>query len=262
IGFDIDLQRCQELVDQGAETVAAPTDVCQQCRTIFLSLPDSKIVEQLIATIQPHLQPGDIILDTTTGDPQQTRSISRQLAGDGVTYLDTTMVGSSIQVRSLEGLMLIGGESAAVSRCQLLINAVSKQSVYLGPSGSGATMKLIVNLVLGLNRAVLAEGLALAESCGLELQQVLDILNDSPAYSSVMERKGPKMVQEDFVPQARLAQHLKDVHLILQLGSEQRQPLLLSEVHQSLLQRAVSLGYAEADNSAIIMASRCRESTG
>ncbi len=155
--------------------------------------------------------------------------------------------------------MLIGGAATGVTRSQPLIKAVSKNALHLGPSGSGATMKLIVNLVLGLNRAVLAEGLALAESCGLELLQVLDVLTNSPAYSTVMDTKGSKMIEQDFAPQARLAQHLKDVELIQQLGAENAQPLSLSTKHQSLLERAIELGYAEADNSAIVMAIRSKE---
>lgn len=258
IGFDIDPQRCQDLIDQGARAVTTAADVCQECRTIFFSLPDSQIVAQVVETIRPFLKAGDIILDTTTGNPQDTCRISQQLSQEAVTYLDASVVGSSAQVRSLEGLMLIGGEAAGVTRSQPLIQAVSKNALHLGPSGSGATMKLIVNLVLGLNRAVLAEGLALAESCGLELKQVLDVLTNSPAYSTVMDTKGSKMIEQDFAPQARLAQHLKDVELIQQLGDENAQPLSLSSTHQSLLQRAMELGYAEADNSAIVMALRSK----
>ena len=120
-------------------------------------------------------------------------------------------------------------------------------------------MKLIVNLVLGLNRAVLAEGLALATACGMDGQQVLDVLRQGPAYSTVMDTKGSKMVLEEFAAEARLTQHLKDVQLIRQLGVENKHPLPLSQVHEKLLERAVQLGYGAADNSAVIMASHDRQ---
>lgn len=258
IGFDIDQQRCLELDEQGAQTVASAASVCQQARTIFLSLPDSTVVAEVIEGIRTKLQSGDIIIDTTTGDPCDTRRICESLAGEGISYLDATVVGSSVQVRSREVLMLIGGEASAVARCQPLLDTISAHVLHLGCSGAGATMKLIVNLVLGLNRAVLAEGLSLGEACGLEATQVLDVLRQSPAYSGVMETKGSKMILEDFSPQARLAQHLKDVLLILQLGDEHSQNLPLSQVHQSLLEQAVKLGYADSDNSAVIMASRSK----
>jgi 3-hydroxyisobutyrate dehydrogenase len=258
IGFDIDQQRCLELAEQGAQTVASAADVCQQCRTIFLSLPDSTVVAEVIERIRSKLQSGDIVIDTTTGNPRDTRHTCQLLAAGGISYLDATIVGSSVQVRSREGLMLIGGDASAVSNCQSLLDTISDHALHLGPSGSGATMKLVVNLVLGLNRAVLAEGLSLGEACGLETEQVLAVLRQSPAYASVMDTKGLKMILGDFSPQARLAQHLKDVQLILQLGNEHSQSLSLSKVHQSLLEHAVELGYADADNSAVIMASRSK----
>ena len=167
-GFDIDQQRCLELAEQGAETVNSATDVCQQCRRIFLSLPDSTVVSKVIEEIRSQLQTGDIIIDTTTGNPRHTRQLCQSLAEEGIFYLDATIVGSSVQVRSQEALMLIGGDASAVSDCQPLLETISDHTLHLGPSGAGATMKLVVNLVLGLNRAVLAEGLSLGESCGLE----------------------------------------------------------------------------------------------
>ncbi len=261
IGFDIDQQRCLELTEQGAQAATSTTDVCQQARIIFLSLPDSTVVAEVVEQIRPALQPGDIIIDTTTGNPRDTRNICQSLAVSGVTYLDATIVGSSVQVRSREVLMLIGGESSTVARCQPLLETISDHVLHLGASGAGATMKLIVNLVLGLNRAVLAEGLSLGEACGLEASEILSVLQQSPAYSKVMDTKGSKMIQQEFTPQARLAQHLKDVHLILGLGDEHSQKLPLSQVHKSLLEHAVELGYAEADNSAVIMASRSQSNS-
>ena len=259
MGFDLDPLRCEDLQSQGAVTAHDANGVSQQCRTIFLSLPDSTVVAQVISIIQAELRPGDIIIDTTTGNPADTRVISEQLAGQEVTYLDATIVGSSVQVRSRDAMMLIGGQATAVSQCQPLLEAVSKHYLHLGDSGSGATMKLIVNLVLGLNRAVLAEGLALASACGMNGQQVLDVLRQGPAYSTVMDTKGSKMVLEEFVAEARLAQHLKDVQLIRQLGVENKHPLPLSQAHEKLLERAVQLGYGAADNSAVIMASHDRQ---
>ena len=127
-------------------------------------------------------------------------------------------------------------------------------SVPHRPCGSGATAKLIVNLVLGLNRAVLAEGLSLARSCGVDLTQMLAILQSGAAYSRAMDTKGPKMLSGDFTPQARLDQHWKDVRLILELGRQQGATLPLSQVHHELLERASAMGFGASDNSAVIRA--------
>jgi 3-hydroxyisobutyrate dehydrogenase-like beta-hydroxyacid dehydrogenase len=117
-------------------------------------------------------------------------------------------------------------------------------------------MKLVVNLVLGLNRAVLAEGITLAEALALEPRQTLDILRASAAYSRVMDAKGPKMLEGDFAPQARLSQHLKDVRLILEAAQRTGAALPLSLLHRELIERACAAGLGPLDNSAIIEAFR------
>jgi 3-hydroxyisobutyrate dehydrogenase-like beta-hydroxyacid dehydrogenase len=114
-------------------------------------------------------------------------------------------------------------------------------------------MKLVVNLVLGLNRAALAEGLAFARACGLDLAETLRVLQAGAAYSRCMDSKGIRMIEQSFTPpQARLSQHLKDVRLILAEASRVGQQLPLSAIHRELLAQVESAGWGEADNAAII----------
>jgi 3-hydroxyisobutyrate dehydrogenase-like beta-hydroxyacid dehydrogenase len=113
-------------------------------------------------------------------------------------------------------------------------------------------MKLALNLVLGLNRAVLAEGLTFAEALGLNPETALEVLRAGPAWSRVMETKGGKMLRRDFTPEARLSQHLKDVRLILAAGERGGAPLPLSSLHREILERAEAEGLGAEDNSAVI----------
>ncbi len=115
-------------------------------------------------------------------------------------------------------------------------------------------MKLVSNLVLGLNRAALAEGLVFAQSLGLDAEAALQVLTNSMAYSRIMDTKGRKMIEGDFRTQARLTQHLKDICLILKAAAEVGQPLPLTESHRRLLEAAEAAGFGDADNSAIIRA--------
>ena len=117
-------------------------------------------------------------------------------------------------------------------------------------------MKLVVNLVLGLNRAALAEGLSLADGLGLEGGLALECLQAGPAWSRAMDDKGQKMLEQDFAPQARLSQHLKDVRLILDSGRETSTRLPLSDVHCRLLESVETAGFGDEDNSAILRAYR------
>ncbi|MFB0506677.1 MAG: NAD-binding protein, partial [Thermodesulfobacteriota bacterium] len=110
-----------------------------------------------------------------------------------------------------------------------------------------------VNLVLGLNRMVLAEGLSLGKKAGMDQHRLLEVLKQSGAYSKAMDMKGTKMIEKDFLPpEGKLAFHLKDVRLMLDLGKRLDFPLVLSSLHAQALASEVAKGRGEWDNSDII----------
>lgn len=252
-GFDISEPCRLRLRELGGHVGDSTADVFRHCRIVILSLPDSDVVQRLIDDVADAID-AHLIIDTTTGWPESSRLIGSRLAELGTGYLDATVVGSSEQARRGEAVMLVGGELEAYESVLPILRMISSTQFHTGPCGSGATAKLIVNLVLGLNRAVLAEGLSLARSCGVDLPQILEILQSGAAYSRAMDTKGPKMLSGDFTPQARLDQHWKDVRLILELGRQHDATLPLSQVHDGLLERASAMGFGAEDNSAVIRA--------
>ncbi len=262
VGWDVAADRRDAFVQLGGRAAGSAAEVAAACDTILLSLPDSKIVEQVIAEIAPELRDGMLIVDTTTGDPDAVEAIGQKPAEQGVSYLDATVAGSSAQAKQGDVIIMVGGDAAAYEAAGDLFGALARQSFHVGPSGAGSRMKLVLNLVLGLNRAALAEGLTFAESLGLEPRRALEILQSSAAYSRVMDSKGEKMLSADFTPQARLSQHLKDVRLMLAAAARAGIELPLSELHRTLLERAEEAGYGAADNSAIIEAFRPPRSPG
>jgi 3-hydroxyisobutyrate dehydrogenase-like beta-hydroxyacid dehydrogenase len=253
VGFDIDVERRSGLRRLTGQVAASERDVVTAADTIILSLPTSQIAASVIDSISDSLA-GKTIIDTTTGEPTEMQALGQSLAEQRVHYLDATIAGSSSQVRSGEVVLMVGGEAHVVADCKLLLDTVANKVFHLGPWGAGARMKLVVNLVLGLNRAVLAEGLCFAERYGIDPRQALEVLQAGPAFSRVMETKAEKMLSGDFSPQARLAQHLKDVRLILSAGAEAGAKLPLSTLHAQLLDQLDRAGYGELDNSAIIKA--------
>jgi 2-hydroxy-3-oxopropionate reductase len=233
---------------------ASAEQIATRHDTIVMCLPDSSVVESVLSGIEPTLKAGSLVIDGTTGDPDAAVQIAAQLARRNVGYVDATIAGSSDQARKGEAVVVIGGDDANVERAAPIIESWSHRRSHVGPPGSGQRMKLIINLVLGLNRAVLAEGLNLARLAGIEAAAALEVLKATPAYSTVMDTKGAKMVAREYAPQARLAQHLKDVRLIRDLAHRHNAATPLSDVHEKLLETAVGRGYADADNSAVIEA--------
>jgi 3-hydroxyisobutyrate dehydrogenase-like beta-hydroxyacid dehydrogenase len=255
-GFDIDDQRRANGRGLGARVIDSAPAVARQCSRILLSLPNSNIVGGVIDEILPHLRRGAIVLDTTTGDPEQSATFAEQLARHATTYLEANVGGSSQQVRNADAIVICGGDRTAYAACTDVFGAFSRQSFYMGNAGCGNRMKLVMNLVLGLHRAVLAEGLAFAQANGIDPQSALEVLKAGPAYSRAMDTKGEKMVTRDFSAQARLSQHLKDVRLILEVGERCAAVLPLSTVHCELLRKLENAGFGSEDNSAVIRAFR------
>lgn len=235
----------------GGEFCGRLERIGEQCPRIVLCLPDSNAVGAVLRDLTESLQTGALIIDTTTGDPPEMERFGDELAKGGVGYVDATVGGSSAQARRGEVIVMAGGGDADVAAAKPILEAFACRVFHLGPCGSGARMKLVMNLVLGLNRAVLAEGLAFAEACGLEAETALAVLQSSPAYSAVMDTKGRRMLRGDYEPEARLAQHLKDVRLILGAAADRGLRLPMSELHRELLEGLVAQGLGDRDNSVV-----------
>jgi 3-hydroxyisobutyrate dehydrogenase-like beta-hydroxyacid dehydrogenase len=237
IAYDIDSSRTRAAT--AAEAAAA--------QVILLSLPHSAAVAEVLEKIQMVLKPGQIVVDTSTGDPDEAVRFGQQLEAGGVAFIDAAIAGSSQQLRQREVNVLAGGEATAVDAAAPVLGSFAQRIFHIGPCGSGARMKLVSNLVLGLNRAVLAEGLAFAEAIGIDPALALEVFKAGSTYSRVMDIKGEKMLAREYTPEARLSQHLKDVRLMLKHAPW----LPLTALHEQLLARAEQMGLGASDNSAI-----------
>jgi 3-hydroxyisobutyrate dehydrogenase-like beta-hydroxyacid dehydrogenase len=259
IGFARSEASRAKLARLGGRAAAGPAQVAAEAARVLLSLPDSDVVEEVV------LGPGGLlggsskvrlILDTTTGEPERTEALARRLRERGIQLLDAPISGSSQQIRQREGVFLVGGDRAAYEACLDLITCLSEKYYHLGASGAGARAKLASNLILGLNRLVLAEGLIFAERLGLDLPAFLAMLKTTPAYSCAMDVKGQKMLQGDFTPQSKVSQHHKDLRIILEYAERAGQELPLTALHARLLEQLMAAGEGELDTSAVLLALR------
>lgn len=221
------------------------------CDTVIISLFSSDVVREVLTPWQQHFRPGLTVIDTTTGRPQDSEDFAAWLAEKGAVYLDAPISGSSEQTRRGEATVIVSGSENSFKALTPIWPILGRNFFFAGRVGNAARMKLVSNLVLGLNRAALAEGLALAGGMGIAPAAALEILRGSPAYSRQMDTKGSKMVQRDYAVQAKLSQHLKDVRLMLEAAARSGTSLPLTQTHQSLLELAESLGFGELDNSAV-----------
>jgi 3-hydroxyisobutyrate dehydrogenase-like beta-hydroxyacid dehydrogenase len=221
---------------------------------VVVSLYTTAVVEEVLGQLDAGLRAGQIVIDTTTGDPVQSAALGERLAAREVAYLESPIAASSEQTRRGKALAIVAGPEQAFHACHDLFGCLTAKAIYVGPWGNAAKVKLVNNLVLGLERAALAEGLVLAKALGLDLAKTLDVLKQGSAYSVVMDVKGRKMVEGDFSAEAKLSQHAKDVRIMLEHAARAEVRLPLSELHLRLLEQAETAGWGEMDNSAILRA--------
>jgi 3-hydroxyisobutyrate dehydrogenase-like beta-hydroxyacid dehydrogenase len=254
-GYDIDPARRAQLDAIGGKAADSIAALAKPARCIVIAVFSTDQVEDVI---ENHLLPalgeasGKIVLVMSTCDPDQVAALAARVTPRGIRYLDVPVSGTSDQVRRGDGVALIGGDPKIADEIDNIMEALFARRFHVGKVGDGGRAKLAVNLILGLNRLALAEGLVFAERLGLDPAAFLAVARGSASYSQVMETKGPKMVRGDFSAEGRAKQTLKDVHLMLDQAADVGQKLAMLEVHADILEACVRAGEAEMDNSVVI----------
>lgn len=252
LGYDVDPTKNARLTERGGRVAASPAEVAS-CGVIALAVFSTDQVEQVVEQVLlPAVKPGTVVLCTSTCDPDRIEALGRRLAGGKLKFLETPVSGTSEQVRKGDGVGLIGGDPKVAEAISPVLDALFPRRFHIGKIGDGGRAKLAVNLILGLNRMALAEGLTFAERMGLDPGAFLAVAKGAASYSQVMETKGPKMLARDFAPEGRVKQTLKDVHMMLDQGKQLGQELPTLNVHCDVLEACVRAGEAERDNSIIV----------
>ena len=250
IGYDVDPAKNARLTNFGAQA-GSLTDIAQKCEPIVVAVFNTEQVEDVVEHALIPAAAGKIVLVTSTCDPDRIAALGARV-GDKLRFLETPVSGTSEQVRQGDGVGLIGGEAKIAADAAPVLEALFAKSFHIGKVGDGGRAKLAVNLILGLNRLALAEGLVFAARLGLDPAAFLDVARRSAAASQVMDTKGPKMIDGDFAPEGRVRQTLKDTQLMLDQARKAGQQLPLLQIHADVLQACVRHGDSEQDNSIVI----------
>ncbi|MBC7377301.1 MAG: NAD(P)-dependent oxidoreductase [Burkholderiaceae bacterium] len=238
----------------GVQLLPDAAALAQQCESVVICVLDDAMLlacAQALADAPGQLK---LAISCVTASVQATAGAATLLRRRGIAFADMPLLGSSRQIAQGEALGLLGADDAERERWGSLLMDICPRHRHVGAQGMGVRAKLACNLVLGLNRAALAEGLALATTLGLDGTQFLDLLRESPAYSRAVDIAGPRMVARDFSPASRIRQHRKDLALILSQGEQSGLDLSLTAAHAELLDRAIAQGLGDLDNVAVIAA--------
>lgn len=259
--YDVDATKRAAIGKLGAQVADSIADVATRCATSVLAVFNTDQVEQVVEgkggvlDAMGNDSPPRTLICTSTCDPDRLAALAARVGPRGARILEVPISGTSRQVAEGDGVGLVGGDRAVMEQAAPVLDAICPRRYYLGNAGNGSRAKLAVNLILGLNRAAIAEGLVFAERLGLDRVAFLDVARGSAAYSQVMDIKGPLMARREFRnPLSRVDQSLKDFHLMLEQASAAGQELPFASVYAQLLEDCMQHGEGELDNAAIVEA--------
>jgi 3-hydroxyisobutyrate dehydrogenase-like beta-hydroxyacid dehydrogenase len=250
VAYDIDAAKADRMAQIGVRA-ATLADIARNCEPIVLAVFSTDQVEDVVERALLPLATGKIVICTPTCDPDRVAALGARVASS-LRFLEVPVSGTSAQVRAGDGLGLIGGDARIADDAAAVLDALFPRRFHIGGIGDGGRAKLAINLILGLHRLALAEGLVFASRLGLDPAAFLKVARASAAESQVMGTKGPKMIAGDFAPEGRVRQTLKDVHLMLDQAAKLGQQLPLLAINAEILQACVDHGDGERDNSIVV----------
>jgi len=251
-GFDIDATQHARLAALGGRAVSSIGDLAVRCDPIVLAVFNTDQVEEVVERALLPAAAGRTVICASTCDPDRIAALAERVAARGLRFLEAPVSGSSGQVARGEGVGLIGGDVTTAAAVEPVLAALYPRRFHIGRCGDGGRAKLAINLILGLNRLALAEGLVFVQRLGLDPAAFLEVARQSAAYSQIMDVKGGKMITREFTAEGRAAQHLKDVDLMLAQAARAGQRLPLAVVHADVLRACLRQGEGDLDNSVVI----------
>jgi 3-hydroxyisobutyrate dehydrogenase-like beta-hydroxyacid dehydrogenase len=197
---------------------------------------------------------GTVLIDFSTIDPDTSRAVAEACAEQDVTMLDAPVSGGVAGAAAGKLTVIVGGERAAYERAQPVFQAVGEKITHVGPSGAGSTIKLINQMLVGINLAAVAEAFVTAKLAGVDPQVLFDILSTSAGSSAAMQRAVPDFfLKRNFDPGFAVRLLCKDLDLALQLGKDLHTPLPVTAVARQMYEEAWALGLEEKDITAVVL---------
>ena len=244
------------LVAAGARSVGSPAEVARSARVIMTMLPDGPDVEKVLEGgdgIFSAMQPGTVIVDSSTIAPAIARRLARRAKELGGSMLDAPVSGG--EIGAIDGTLtfMVGGEAAALESVREILGAMGKPEriVHVGESGAGQICKVCNQIVLGGTMSVVAEAIALSRKAGVDPMKVRAALMGGFAQSRVLEVHGERMITGNWKPGFKAKLFKKDFGIAMNTLNEYGVPATASAVVHQTVNAQIAAGEGEEDYSGI-----------
>lgn len=238
---------------RGAESVA---DVARESGVIVTMLPNSAIVDQVVAGpggILAHAKPGSLVMDMSTVDPLTTDALAKQAAEKGIAFVDAPVGRLASHADRGESLFMVGATPEDFARVRPLLEGMGTTIYHCGPVGTGMRTKLVNNYLAVTSCQMNAEALALSQRFGLDLERTLDVLYGTTAFNGQLKIGWPvKVLKGDVTPGFTIDLAHKDLSLIVDAANAAKVPMPIAAAAREAFSAARAGGFGSQDFSAMV----------
>ena len=250
VGFDLDAARA---ADAGARAAGSLAEVASAADVVLLSLPDSPAIEAVIDAIEDDLREGQVVVDLSTAAPGSTIAIHERLGARGVAYVDAGISGGAAGAEAGTLTIMAGGEAEALDAVRPVLAHFAATVHHMGASGSGHVAKLINNFLNAVSLAATAEAMIAGRKAGLDLRQLLEVVNASSGVNFATLNRFPRIVDGDYLEGGLTSDLMaKDVMLYLDLVRELGVTSLNGPPCLAAFHLAAALGYGDQISNRVV----------
>ncbi len=234
-------------------TQAVDLEQTAQAEIIFTCVPISKDVDELARQLLPHLRPGTLWVDHTSGEPELAKQTALLLAEKGVNYLDACLSGGVAGVINARATVMCGGSEADFERAKPVMQAFAAKIVHVGPLGAGHAVKAVNQGLLAVNLWAMSEGMVALAKQGINLELALEVINASSGRSNVSENLfGQRVVSRQFPNTFALGLLAKDMGICIKVLEAAGTPApLLRQLREFFDIAKREVGSADVDHTAV-----------
>jgi 3-hydroxyisobutyrate dehydrogenase len=254
--YNRDRAKARPFADKGAQACDTPAAAVQGASYVVSMVADDVATRAVMLGADGAVAAataGTIIIDSSTNTPAMAREVAQAAAARRVQYLDAPVSGSLAQAQGKELVFMVGGDPVAFERARPVLSAMGRMAKHMGAAGTGATIKLINNMLSGTATAAIVEAVMIAEAAGLDRAATLEVLGEGAAGSRLMKTRMPKMFGRDFAPQFQLQLMEKDLRYFQLLAQDLDRPVPVAALVRSQYQAARRSELGKLDSSALYL---------
>ncbi|MNG71332.1 2-hydroxy-3-oxopropionate reductase [compost metagenome] len=246
-----------ELVEKGAIACATPKQVAEQADVIFIMVPDTPQVEEVLFAANGCAEAplkNKILVDMSSISPLETKEFAKRINLLGADYLDAPVSGGEVGAKQGSLTIMVGGDEGVFGRVKPLLGLMGKNITLVGGNGDGQTCKVANQIIVALTIEAVSEALIFASKAGADPARVREALMGGFASSRILEVHGERMIKRTFEPGFRISLHQKDLNLALQGAKSLALSLPNTATCQELFNLCAANGAKDLDHSALVQA--------